>query len=59
MNKVLKEESGLGGNVQKREHFLRSYPDGSGGRQEIGIAGLLIIKSNITRDLTSRHPDYR
>lgn len=36
MNKVLKEQSGLGGSREEREHFPGSPPDGSGGgRREV------------------------
>lgn len=34
MNKVLKEQSGLGESIQEREHFPRSHPNGSGGGRE-------------------------
>lgn len=34
MNKVLKEQSGLGENIQEREHFPRSHPNGSGRGRE-------------------------
>lgn len=34
MNKVLKEQSGLGGSIWKRRHFPGSHPDGSGGGRE-------------------------
>lgn len=38
MNKVLKEQSGLGGSTWKRRHLPGSHPDGpGGGREEIGL----------------------